>query len=283
MSKIVLMDSGFGGLTVLSELIKSMPNEEYVFYGDSAHAPYGEKTHDELLERTEAICDEMISRYEVKCFVTACNTTSSEVWDELTERYKDYDFIGIEPALKAAVREHTGGRILVLATTATTKGRRLRARYEELKSKADISLLAAPGIVPFVENLKQGRKEFKVYLEELLASYIGNTDCVVLGCTHFPFVKEELKRVLGENVVFYDAAKNVAEALKVLTGNETDMSKKRAQRFNVPVHIHEGDREFPTDNAEKKFNQRSADIIFLNSDPRKAAKEQELLKMYLDS
>ncbi len=298
LSKIVVMDSGFGGLTVLSELIKSMPDEEYIYYGDSAHAPYGEKTHDELFKRTSAICRDMVSRYDVKCFVTACNTTSSEVWSELTGAYKTYDFIGIEPALKTAVEEHPGGRILVLATTATIRGRRLKQRYEALKDKADISLLAAPGIVPYVEGMEQDGPAFKAYLRELLDSYIGNTDCVVLGCTHFPFVKEELREVLGESIVFYDSAANVAEAVKAVTHCNGDLSSSSLSDFNIPVHIHEGERKDHRDSAvigdregrnakevkEVKENDTHGEsVIFLNSDPEKIATERELLQRYIHS
>lgn len=278
MSKIVVMDSGFGGLTVLSELRKLMPDEEYIFYGDSANAPYGEKTHDELRKCTFAICRELSSKYDIKCFIIACNTTSSEVWEELTAEFGAYDFIGIEPALKQAADENQGKNILVLATTATTKGKRLQKRYEELKEKANITLLPAPGIVPYVENLKKEKAEFRAYLAELLKDYRGKTDCVVLGCTHFPFVKEELWEALGDAVLFYDAAANVAEACKALVEAKNDADLSLVLDKNVPVHIHEGSRQ---SGKESKNNEKNgSDIIFLNSDPDKVALEEELLRMY---
>ena len=250
MSKIVVMDSGFGGLTVLSELRKLMPDEEYIFYGDSANAPYGEKSHDELLKLTTDICRDLSSEYDVKCFVIACNTTSSEVWDELTQRFDKYDFIGIEPALKWAVEENPGKNILVLATTATTKGKRLRKRYEELKGKANITLLAAPGIVPFVEGDKKDAAAFLQYLKELLKDYIGKTDCVVLGCTHFPFVKDEIRQVLGNQIKFYDAAVQVAAEVKDLISSNGSVSTGKGS------------------------------ILFMNSDPSKVEAEAGLLEKY---
>ena len=254
MSKIVVMDSGFGGLTVLSELRKLMPDEEYIFYGDSANAPYGDKSHDELLKLTSSICKKLSSEYEVKCFVIACNTTSSEVWDELTEQFSDYDFVGIEPALKWAAEENSGKNILVLATTATTNGRRLRKRYEELKDKANITLLAAPGIVPYVESDKRDSAAFELYLRELLRDHIGKTDCVVLGCTHFPFVKDELSRVLGTQVKFYDAAVLVADEVKSRVCNG--------------------------DSAKKAKGSGHGNVIFLNSDPDKIEAEARMLEDY---
>ncbi len=282
MSKIVVMDSGFGGLTVLKELKSAMPNEEYIYYGDSANAPYGEKTHDELLKLTSDICTEMTARYDVKSFVIACNTTSSEVWEQLTERFPAYDFVGIEPALKWAVEENPGRNILVLATTATTRGRRLKARYEELKNRANITMLAAPGIVPFVEGLNKDEFEFEAYLKELLKEQIGHTDCVVLGCTHFPFVKEELREVLGRDIRFYDAAVSVAEEVRRLScpcpseAEASDQSSIAAEQSKVPVFIHTEDRE-KKETTEKSINH---EIIFLNSDPDKIETEKQLLEAY---
>ena len=293
MSKIVVMDSGFGGLTVLNELRKAMPDEEYIYYGDSANAPYGEKTHEQLEALTKHICGELSSLYEVKCFVVACNTSSSEVWSELTGAYASYDFIGIEPALKWAVDENPGKRILVLATTATTKGKQLKARYAELKDKADISLLAAPGIVPFVEGNDKDDKAFEAYLRELLKDYIGNVDCVVLGCTHFPFVKNRLETVLGDKVRFYDAAVSVAEELTIIEKRNKhnkgmpDISGD-IEGHKVPLFIHTEKHETVSDNERKNAAEsdlcRSAlvsdGIIFLNSDPGKTETEAKLLKQY---
>ena len=294
MSKIVVMDSGFGGLTVLSELRKLMPDEEYIFYGDSANAPYGEKSHDELLKLTTDICRDLSSEYDVKCFVIACNTTSSEVWDELTQRFDKYDFIGIEPALKWAVEENPGKNILVLATTATTKGKRLKKRYEEFKGKANITLLAAPGIVPFVEGDKKDAAAFQQYLKELLKDYIGKTDCVVLGCTHFPFVKDEIRQVLGNKIKFYDAAVQVAELVKSVAVGKMPADVlndgNAAPYMGVPVHIYidtakathneQNPRHLQDDPEALKAGASVGDIIFLNSDPSKVEAEAELLDEY---
>ena len=285
MSKIVVMDSGFGGLTVLRELMKSLPDEEYIYYGDSANAPYGEKKHEELLEYTSDICGRLASEYDVKCFVIACNTTTSEVWDELTGRFSDYDFVGIEPALKWAVRENPGKRILVLATTATTKGRRLQARYAELKDEADITLLAAPGIVPAVEDAKIGSVEFEAYMHDLLAPYIGRIDCVVLGCTHFPFVKDEIRRVLGDEISFYDAAVTVAEEVRALCDGK--YAPERTREHNVPVAYRRNcgaqAQKHGTDLTKASGNEADVadkNVIYLNSDPDKIAAEKKLSLMY---
>ncbi|MDO4961477.1 MAG: glutamate racemase [Eubacteriales bacterium] len=252
MEKIVVFDSGFGGLTVLKELRKVLPNEQYIYYGDSAHAPYGEKTHDELLELDSAICRKFSGEEDVKCFVIACNTTTSEVWDELTERFSEHDFVGIEPALRWAVNENPGKNILVLATTATINGKRLKSRYEELKDRANITLLAAPGIVPFVESCGTKDQEFKDYLDELLSPYRSDVDCIVLGCTHFPFVKNEIREAIGRDVRFYDAAVTVAAEVKALL----------------------------EDKGAVNADDIKGSVDYQNSDPTKVELEAQLLNIY---
>ncbi len=302
MSKIVVFDSGFGGLTVLKELLKVLPNEEYIYYGDSANAPYGEKTHDELLELTSAICSKVSDAYDVKGFVIACNTTTSEVWNELTEKYSDYGFVGIEPALAWAVRENPGKHILVLATTGTIKGKRLRARYEEFKDQADITLLAAPGIVPFVEKCDTDSEEFKAYLEELLKPYRDTVDCIVLGCTHFPFVKNEIREAVGREIRFYDAAVTVAgevrgrlekkqalaassEPEKAAAGEAKAAGKEeKAAAEEEKAAAEEEKAAAGEEKAAGKEPQGAASsepqVIYLNSDPTKVELEARLLGIY---
>ncbi|MDD5831871.1 MAG: glutamate racemase [Clostridiales bacterium] len=310
MGKIVVFDSGFGGLTVLKELVTLMPDEEYIYYGDSANAPYGEKSHDELLKLGSDICLALSSEYDVKCFVIACNTTTSEVWNELTERFGDYSFVGIEPALAWAAEENPGRNILVLATTATINGKRLRHRYELLKDKANITLLPAPGIVPFVENKDADPEEFAEYMDKLLAPYKDAVDCVVLGCTHFPFVKNEILTAIGHNILFYDAAVSVAETVRRLINGE--LQDKERSVFHCGTHIgthsriHSGTHssihcgmysgmnsgmnssdhsDMHSSNlcgnaAAGEASEKKRNIIFLNSDPAKLVQEKTLFDMY---
>ena len=199
MSSIAVFDSGFGGLTVLKQLQKLMPDEKYIFYGDSANAPYGEKSAGELLELTSEVCRRILEKDKIKCFVIACNTTTSEALEKLEERFPDQRFVGIEPAVRWAVRENPGKKILVLGTTATIRGKRLKAQLEELEGRAEISLLAATGIVPFVEGQNPDREKFEQYLRDVLR----------------PF-REELQACFDKKIRFYDAAIQVAEATKAL-------------------------------------------------------------------
>jgi len=255
MSRIAVFDSGFGGLTVLKELQKLMPGEQYIYYGDSANAPYGEKSPEELLRLTTEVCKKILAEDDVKCFVIACNTTTSEAFGPLTASFSDKPFVGIEPALRWAVEENPGKHILVLGTTATVNGRRLRSRYEELKDKAEISLLAATRIVPYVEGHDITREAFMDYLREILEPYRKDTDCVVLGCTHFPFVREELRECFDKEIRFYDAAISVAHETK-------ELLSKRGLLEDV-----------------SNINKTPA-TLFMNSDPDRINREKELLDEY---
>ena len=258
MSSIAVFDSGFGGLTVLKELQDLMPGENYIYYGDSANAPYGEKSPEELLELTTAVCEKILQENEVKCFVIACNTTTSEVFEPLTARFPEYPFIGIEPAVRWAAEENPGKHILVLGTLATARGRRLQQRLRELEGKADIEVYAARQIVPYVEGQNTDPKAFSEYLKEAMAPYRRDTDCVVLGCTHFPFVKRELAECFDKPVRFYDAAVHVAAETK-------DLLDERNLRESSPAEGGSG---------------KAGCIRFMNSDVQKLAREEELFRIY---
>ncbi len=261
MSSIAVFDSGFGGLTVLKELKELMPGENYIYYGDSANAPYGEKTPEELLDLTTRVCESILEEDTIKCFVIACNTTTSEVFGPLTARFPEYPFVGIEPAVRWAAEENPGSRILVLGTLATARGKRLQKRLKELEGQAEIEVYAARQIVPYVEGQQTDARAFREYLEEALAPYRQQTDCVVLGCTHFPFVKKELAECFDKPVKFYDAAVHVAAETRELLAERNLLStQESSSRDKAGGHI-----------------------MFMNSDPARIAREEELFEIYRKS
>ena len=124
---IGVMDSGMGGISVLKELARIMPNEDFIFYGDSANAPYGSRTTEEIYQLTEAVVEKLLKK-DVKAVVIACNTASSAAGARLREKYPKLPIVAIEPALKPAVISCPGGRVLVLATEATLHSRNLKCR-----------------------------------------------------------------------------------------------------------------------------------------------------------
>lgn len=231
---IGVFDSGVGGISVLGELTKLMPNENFIYFGDSRNAPYGTKPHELVRELTFATASLLIEA-GCKCLVIACNTATAAAVRPLRELYPGVPVIGIEPAIKPAVLDNPDGHVLVMATPVTLgedKFHRLMAKYDRM---ARISTLACPGIVEFVEKGIVEGEALEEYLRGLLAEYTdAPPDAAVLGCTHYPFVRRSISRVLGKNTGIYDGGGGTArEALHQLKLH--DLLASPAQRGAVTL------------------------------------------------
>lgn len=216
---IAVFDSGVGGISVLKALHHLLPNENYIFFGDSQNAPYGEKTTDEVRRLTSARAQYFMEK-GAKAIVLACNTATSASAKLLRATYLDIPIIGIEPALKPAVLHDYGNlgrqpRILVMATALTLREEKFLKIYQQYQDKAEIISLPAPHLVRYVESGLIGSAEMQQDLSQLLAPYVAQpVDSVVLGCTHFPFAKHDIKKILGEDMLFFDGAEGAARELK---------------------------------------------------------------------
>lgn len=220
-SSIAVFDSGMGGISVLKELYALMPNENYLFFGDSKHAPYGKKSKEEI----QALCLKWANYFqkkECKAIVIACNTATSAAIELLREKITDIPIIGIEPALKPAVLYDYGNlqrkkRIVVMATPVTLSGQRYQLSKERYAEQADITSVAAPKIVEFVEKGEINSELLKEYLQQLFENIdTDEIDGIVLGCTHFPFVKKVIYSFFNEKVLFFDGAQGCARQTKRL-------------------------------------------------------------------
>lgn len=207
---IGVFDSGVGGISVLRELVALMPGESFIFYGDSAHAPYGTKSLEEVRRLTFADAERLM-RIGIKALVVACNTATSAAVRLLRERYAGMPVIGIEPALKPAVLAAEGGRVLVMATPMTLQEEKFHALLRRFLGQAKILTLPCPGLMEYVEAGVLSGPELERFLTELLAEYRREpVDCVVLGCTHYPFVREAIQEVLGSRVQIFDGGAGTA-------------------------------------------------------------------------
>lgn len=207
---IGVFDSGVGGISVLRELVARMPNENYIFFGDSKNAPYGTKTLKEVQKLTCADARYLISQ-NVKALVVACNTATSAAINILREEYAYMPIIGIEPALKPAVHVKEYPRVLVMATPMTLREEKFHALMQKFESDAEILPLPCPGLVEFVERGELDGAELEGFLRELFAPYQAKpVDCVVLGCTHYPFVRRMIQKVLGSGVLVFDGGEGTA-------------------------------------------------------------------------
>lgn len=209
---IGVMDSGLGGLSVLKEILRLMPNENYVYYGDSANAPYGTRDSESVYQLTKRIVEMFINKYDVKAIVIACNTATSAAAERLRREYS-IPIIGLEPAIKPAVMDFPAGKIVVMATSLTLAGSKFEKRTHELKATSQIIKVPAPALVEFVEKGELYSTHVIEYLHQILDGHLpGNA--VVLGCTHFPFVKKAIQEVVGSNVVIYDGGNGAARQLQ---------------------------------------------------------------------
>lgn len=221
---IGIFDSGLGGLSVLKTAVKMLPNENFIYYGDSKNAPYGTKSKEEVLELSIRICDFLVNK-GVKAIVVACNTATSAAINELRDLY-DIPIIGMEPAIKPAVEDNCGGDIAVMATPMTLKEKKFENLINKVSGSVKIYRIPAPKVVELVELGKADSKE----MDELVTHYFSQLplhkiESVVLGCTHFIFIKKSVLK-LFEHIKLYDGNKGTVDQLirKVKTSSASKAS-----------------------------------------------------------
>ena len=198
---IGFMDSGLGGLSVLREAVHLMPNEDFIYYGDSANAPYGTKPPEVIRSLTFNVAEKLLER-GIKGLAVACNTATSAAVRKLRIMYPDLPIVGIEPAIKPAVSMSHGGRIVVLATPMTIKQEKFNRLLDLYKDQADIIPVQCEGLMEFVEQGHLDGEALDTYFEQHLLPYLSdNTESIVLGCTHYPFLSPYLKKFLGNKPI----------------------------------------------------------------------------------
>lgn len=208
---IGVFDSGVGGISVLKHLTAELPYENFVFYGDSAHAPYGTKTPEQINQRSYEIAHGLIQE-GAKALVIACNTATAAAAQTLRKTYPKLPIVGVEPALKPAALAHPHGRIIVMATAGTLSLPKFHTLEVTWGATSEVIPIAGAGIVELIEADKADSPEMYDLLENLIGRYAGSTDAVVLGCTHYPFITRQIRVVLGD-VDFYDGGAGAAHQL----------------------------------------------------------------------
>lgn len=216
--KIGIFDSGLGGLTVVKSLLEIVYNSEIFYVADTQHAPYGEKTSEEILDYSLRITQYLMKTYDIDMLIVACNTATSAAIQTLRESYPSLLIIGTEPGLKPAIAETKTGHIGILATPATLNGDKYQALANRLSTEKDIVLFeqACPGLVEEIEKGNRQSHEIKRLLENwVLPMKNSGVDTIVLGCTHYPLVSETITDIMQNNVKLIDTG--VAIAKRVLT------------------------------------------------------------------
>lgn len=227
-SPIAVIDSGLGGISVLRELRLLMPHENYCYFGDSANAPYGEKSTAEVRALTLQHAERLFAA-GAKALVVACNTATGAAIAALRERFYDRVVIGIEPALKPAARFKPSPSVLVMATPLTLKQEKFEHLLAQYNEYARITVLPCHGLVELIEQGVTAGPVLTGHLQALFAPLADtHPDAVVLGCTHYPLVKASIRQVLGEDVALFDGGAGTAK--------ETQRRLREANLLNASAH-----------------------------------------------
>ncbi len=217
---IGVFDSGVGGVSVLRKLRLAAPMENIIYFGDSANAPYGEKSSEQVRELTFSGVEKLLS-LGAKAILVACNTATGAAVRLLREKYPSLPIVGIEPAIKPAVlygenelgKTDGSSRVLVMATPVTISQAKFAHLSEEFKDRAEIIPLPCPHLAELIEQGDPDSPEIKEYLSQLLSPY-SDVDSVVLGCTHYPFVGRQIAAVLPNAKLFDGGEGTAREALR---------------------------------------------------------------------
>ncbi|HOU36188.1 MAG TPA: glutamate racemase [Candidatus Omnitrophota bacterium] len=235
MQPIGVFDSGVGGLTVVKELVEQMPHEDIVYFGDTARVPYGIKSKETVIKFSIENILYLLS-HDVKLICVACNTDSSLALPVIRHHFK-VPIVGVlTPAVREAVYATQNKRIGVIGTHGTIKSRAYENEIKQLDPSVKVFAQACPLFVPFVE---EGWTSGKV-VEEVARTYLqplrdNRVDTLILGCTHYPVLKDVIRRAMGPRVVLIDSAKQVAIEVKKILASESLIGKPRRGRHRFFV------------------------------------------------
>lgn len=220
---IGLFDSGVGGLTVLKALLHVLPNEKYIYLGDTARLPYGTKSRETII-RYALQCTEKLMHNDLKMLIVACNTVSSVALPAIREKYPDIEIVGVvEPGAEAACNATKNNRIAILGTQSTIRGKAYEKAILAINPHASVMGVACQLFVGMAEEgIIQGslaEEMAKHYLKDVL-NQEDKPDTMVLGCTHFPLLKNAIQNVVGKDIQLVDSAQTTAQ--KVLARLQTN-------------------------------------------------------------
>ena len=238
--KIGFYDSGLGGIKTLKDIIDMGLKEEVYFLADEKNKPYGTKTPEEVkkiaFENVKKLVD-----LGCKIVVVACNTATSVAIQDLREKFSQIEIIGTEPAVKLAVKEHSNKKILVIATTITVNGEKLHKLINSLDVEEKIELIATDKLVKLVEdeNFAHNQKEVNEYIFEFLKPYkLAEYSHIILGCTHFPIVKENIQQIVKDyGIKVIDGNEGIGRNLfnKIIKYKNENVQRKEETKLEIKI------------------------------------------------
>jgi len=223
-----VFDSGLGGLTVVNAIQKLFKGACVYYIADTAYAPYGEKTVEQIVERCDAITHYLIKTHHIKALIVACNTATSAAIEHLRQTFPALIVIGTEPGIKPALLSTKTFHVGVLATPATLKGDKYQLLVNELSCKNSVVLYeqACAGLVEQIEKGEiKSQKTFDMLEKWLLPMKEKGVDTIVLGCTHYPLVEDVIKEIMGNEIVLIQTSDAIANRLKRLSEEKGHINK----------------------------------------------------------
>ena len=239
MSLIGVFDSGVGGLSILDEALRQLPQHNYIYLADSANAPYGEKSPDWIGQRSLSLC-KYLAQAGCDAIVVACNTATAEAINDIRATIR-IPIVGVEPGIKPAAMQSVNGIVGVLATEATLNSDKFNALLSTLPNHCQFIKQAGAGLVPLIEAGKANDGETL----ELLAKHLepiqaAGSDTIVLGCTHYPFLRKAIRKLLGDKINLIDTSEAVVKQLKrqleALAINQADAARNNSLQYGA-VHF----------------------------------------------
>ncbi len=233
---IAIFDSGIGGFTTLLDAVKLFPNENFLYYADTANVPYGEKNATEVRQITEYSISKILD-FNVKAIVIACNTATSAAIADLRRKY-DLPILGMEPAVKPALNitnnHSTANRVMLLSTKLTQQNHKLVQLLRQLDEKHRVDCIPLPGLVTFAESLDFKSSDVISYLQQnILCHDLSQYGTIVLGCTHFIWYRQLLTELLPPHIKLIDGNDGTLRNLHRILDQQELLSAKRDQRERV--------------------------------------------------
>ncbi len=256
---IGVFDSGYGGLTILKDFLKELPEYDYMYLGDNARAPYGNRSTETLIHFAEQAVEYLFDQ-GCALIIIACNTASSNVLRHLQEKYlrkpnvTDRKILGvIKPQVEAAVKISHSGKIGVVGTKSTIESKSFEHELAHLRPDVKIAKQACPLLVPLIEEHWHKKPETRMILKKYLRSLkTHNVDTLILACTHYPFLYKDFQRIMGKNVHVLNPGPILAESLKDYLRRHPEIQKELTRK---------GKRVYLTTNDPEKFKTMGSEFF----------------------
>ena len=232
---IGFFDSGWGGLSIMKTARETLPLENFLYVADCGHSPYGDQSHEFIVERARKISAFLFEQKKIKALVVACNTATAEAIDVIRNERPDKIIIGVEPAVKPAVQLSKNKCIGMISTTRTAHSARYLSLLERFGQNARILSVGCPGLMDCVEAGEFDSPSTIALLHQYLDPLIdAGIDTLILGCTHYPFLTDAIRSIVGSEILIYEPSPAVAKHLKDRLGNQAaDARSKGNETFYV--------------------------------------------------